>query len=136
MISGKLNYIDAAPIIAMAVAFHEIESKGGRGMESVVPLEDMAKRYKQLKGDQLILNVSQSLKGPTGQEALKDALKNNPNQEQAFAGLVDSMYRKAVLSKQQRENEKKPQEEQKGNEEPKRNEEQKVNEEPKLMGNL
>ena len=124
MIAGKLDYMKAVPPIAAAVALHEIETKGESGVETVVSHEDMAKRFNQLKNDPLILNVSQSLKGPNGQKALDDALKNNPDKGQAFAALVDSMYQKALLDKQKELNAKKPKEE------------QKVEEGPILQGNM
>ena len=141
VIAGELNYMDAAPIIAKAVCFRELERKGEAGLNTEVDVKENSRRYNQLKNDRLIRNVSQSLKGPTGQKALANALNGKPDTVRAFAEFVDDMYQKAVLEKQMKDEARKlkaqgGQKAEKAENEKKVEGEQKVEEAPMFLGNL
>ena len=98
------NYMDAKVIrsLAIAVAFHEAESKTEQGINAPVDKKAMRKRINQLASDDLMVKISQSISGPNGREAMEKALKGKENREQAFAEFVDGMYKKAQIKNEER----------------------------------
>jgi len=99
VISGKKDYKEAAKVISLAVAVHELERKHG-GTEAEVGLNELQNRARQLVKDPLIEKISQDLKGPGRQKELERALHMKENRAQAFAEFMDGKYQEAVAEKQ------------------------------------
>ncbi len=95
----RLNYKKVGAFAAEMTALHEFEKQGG-GPDAHLDYEAFKKRVEELKKDPAFEKIGQTLMGLTLQRKMQQTVVMEENREQAFAKMVNDMYREEVAKRE------------------------------------